>query len=191
MELLGKRKAEMANMTSLSETQLRVEFKIPARGLIGFRGEFLSETRGEGMMSHVFLGYEPYKGEIPGRTRGALIAFEEGETTTYGLYSAQERGTLFVDPGLHVYAGLIVGENNREQDIEVNVCKKKHLTNMRTSAADDALRLEKPREMSLEQSLEFINDDEFVEITPKSVRLRKKFLDRDSRVKYAKSLTGK
>ncbi|WP_088227667.1 translational GTPase TypA [Desulfosporosinus sp. FKB] len=191
MELLGKRKAEMANMTSLSETQLRVEFKIPARGLIGFRSEFLSETRGEGMMSHVFLGYEPFKGEIPGRTRGALIAFEEGETTTYGLYAAQERGNLFVDPGLHVYAGMIVGENNREQDIEVNVCKKKHLTNMRTSAADEALRLERPKEMSLEQSLEFINDDEFVEITPKSVRLRKKFLDHASRVKYAKSLTGK
>lgn len=191
MELLGKRKAEMANMTSLSESQLRIEFKIPARGLIGFRGEFLSETRGEGMMSHVFLGYEPYKGDIPGRTRGALIAFEEGETSTYGLYSAQERGTLFVDPGLHVYAGMIVGENNREQDIEVNVSKKKHLTNMRTSAADDALRLEKPREFSLEQSLEFINDDELVEITPKSVRLRKRFLDHASRVKYAKSLTGK
>ena len=191
MELLGKRKAEMANMTSLSETQLRVEFNIPARGLIGFRGEFLSETRGEGMMSHVFSGYEPYKGEIPGRTRGALIAFEEGETTTYGLYSAQERGTLFVDPGLHVYGGMIVGENNREQDIEVNVAKKKHLTNMRTSAADDALRLERPRDMSLEQSLEFINDDEYVEITPKSIRLRKKYLDRSARVKYAKSLTGK
>jgi GTP-binding protein TypA/BipA len=191
MELLGKRKAEMVNMTNLSETQLRVEFNIPARGLIGFRGEFLSETRGEGMMNHVFLGYEPYKGDIPGRTRGALIAFEEGETTTYGLYSAQERGSLFVEPGLHVYAGMIVGENNREQDIEVNVAKKKHLTNMRTSAADDALRLERPREFSLEQSLEFINDDEFVEITPKSVRLRKKYLDHAGRVKYAKSLTGK
>lgn len=191
MELLGKRKAEMVNMTSLSPTQLRIEFKIPARGLIGFRGDFLSETRGEGMMSHVFLGYEPYKGDIPGRTRGALIAFEEGETNAYGLYSAQERGNLFVDPGLHVYAGMIVGENKREQDIEVNVCKKKQLTNMRTSAADEALRLDKPREFSLEQSLEFINDDELVEITPKSVRLRKKFLDHQSRVRYAKSLTGK
>jgi len=191
MELLGKRKAEMANMTSLSATQLRLEFKIPARGLIGFRGDFLSETRGEGMMSHVFLGYEPYKGDIPGRNRGALIAFEEGETNAYGLYSAQERGNLFVDPGLHVYAGMIVGENKREQDIEVNVCKKKQLTNMRTSSADEALRLDKPREFSLEQSLEFINDDELVEITPKSVRLRKKFLDHSSRVRYAKTLTGK
>ncbi|MDR3601228.1 MAG: translational GTPase TypA [Desulfosporosinus sp.] len=191
MELLGKRKAEMANMSSLSATQLRLEFKIPARGLIGFRGDFLSETRGEGMMSHMFLGYEPYKGDIPGRNRGALIAFEEGETNAYGLYSAQERGNLFVDPGLHVYAGMIVGENKREQDIEVNVCKKKQLTNMRTSSADEALRLDKPREFSLEQSLEFINDDELVEITPKSVRLRKKFLDHSSRVRYSKTLTGK
>lgn len=191
MELLGKRKAEMANMTSLSATQLRLEFRIPARGLIGFRGDFLSETRGDGMMSHVFMGYEPYKGDIPGRNSGALIAFEEGETNAYGLYSAQERGNLFVDPGLHVYAGMIVGENKREQDIEVNVCKKKQLTNMRTSSADEALRLDKPREFSLEQSLEFINDDELVEITPKSVRLRKKFLDHSSRVRYSKTLTGK
>ena len=191
MELLGKRKAEMANMTSLSATQLRLEFRIPARGLIGFSGDFISETRGEGMMSHVFLGYEPYKGDISGRNSGALIAFEEGETNAYGLYSAQERGNLFVDPGLHVYAGMIVGENKREQDIEVNVCKKKQLTNMRTSSADEALRLDKPREFSLEQSLEFINDDELVEITPKSVRLRKKFLDHSSRVRYSKTLTGK
>ena len=191
MELLGKRKAEMANMTSLSATQLRLEFRIPARGLIGFSGDFISETRGEGMMSHVFLGYEPYKGDIPGRNSGALIAFEEGETNAYGLYSAQERGNLFVDPGLHVYAGMIVGENKREQDIEVNVCKKKQLTNMRTSSADEALRLDKPREFSLEQSLEFINDDELVEITPKNVRLRKKFLDHSARVRYSKTLTGK
>lgn len=191
MELLGKRKAEMANMTSLSATQLRLEFRIPARGLIGFSGDFISETRGEGMMSHVFLGYEPYKGDISGRNSGALIAFEEGETNAYGLYSAQERGNLFVDPGLHVYAGMIVGENKREQDIEVNVCKKKQLTNMRTSSADEALRLDKPRGFSLEQSLEFINDDELVEITPKSVRLRKKFLDHSSRVRYSKTLTGK
>lgn len=191
MELLGKRKAEMANMTNLSATQLRLEFRIPARGLIGFRGDFLSETRGEGMMSHMFLGYEPYKGDIPGRNRGALIAFEEGETNAYGLYSAQERGTLFVDPGLHVYGGMVVGENKREQDIEVNVCKKKQLTNMRTSSADEALRLDKPREFSLEQSLEFINDDELVEITPKSVRIRKKFLDHSARVRYSKTLTGK
>ncbi|MGI6120359.1 MAG: translational GTPase TypA [Desulfosporosinus sp.] len=191
MELLGKRKAEMTNMTSLSATQLRLEFKIPARGLIGFRSDFLTETRGEGMMSHVFLGYESYQGDIPRRNNGVLIASEEGETNAYGLYAAQERGVLFVNPGLHVYAGMIVGENKREQDIEVNVCKKKQLTNIRSSSADEALRLDKPRELSLEQSLEFINDDELVEITPKSIRLRKKFLDHNSRVRYLKTLTGK
>jgi GTP-binding protein len=186
MELLGKRKAEMINMVNLSETQIRLQFSIPARGLIGFRGDFLSQTRGEGMMSHVFMGYEPFKGEIPGRNRGALIAFESGETTAYGLFSAQDRGVLFVNPGLHVYKGMIVGEHNREQDLEVNVCKKKQLTNMRTSSADEALRLERPRQLSLEQSLEFINEDELVEITPKNIRLRKRFLDHSERVRYAK-----
>jgi GTP-binding protein len=186
MELLGKRKAEMINMINLSETQIRLEFRIPARGLIGFRGDFLSQTRGEGMMSHVFMGYEPFKGEIPGRNRGALIAFESGETTAYGLYSAQDRGVLFVNPGLHVYKGMIVGEHNREQDLEVNICKKKQLTNMRTSSADEALRLERPRELSLEQALEFINDDELVEITPQNIRLRKRFLEHCQRVRYAK-----
>lgn len=191
MELLGKRKAEMVNMITLSPTQVRVEFLIPARGLIGFRGEFLTETRGEGMMSHVFHGYEPYKGEITGRSRGVLIAFETGETTTYGLYVAQERGVIFVDPGVKIYEGMIVGENSREQDIEVNVAKKKHVTNMRSSNADEALRLDKPREFTLEQALEYIEDDELVEITPKSIRLRKKFLDHASRVRYAKSQAGK
>ncbi len=191
MELLGSRKAEMVNMISLTPTQLRVEFRIPARGLIGFRGEFLTETRGDGMMSHVFHGYEPFKGEITSRGRGVLIAFEDGEATTYGLYSAQERGTIFIDPGTKVYEGMIVGENSREQDIEVNVAKKKHVTNMRSSSADEALRLEKPRSYSLEQALEYIEDDELVEVTPKSIRLRKKYLDRTSRVRYAKSLGGK
>lgn len=191
MELLGQRKAEMLNMTTLSTNQIRAEFKVPARGLIGFRGDFLTETRGEGMMSHIFLGYEPYKGDIPSRNRGVLIAFENGEATTYGLYAAQERGVIFIEPGLKVYEGMIVGENNREQDIEVNVAKKKHVTNMRSSSADEALRLDKPRIHTLEQALEYIADDELVEITPKSIRLRKKFLDRDSRVRYAKSLVGK
>lgn len=190
MELLGKRKAELVNMSNLSPTQVRVEFKVPARGLIGFRSEFLSETRGEGMMSHVFYGYEPYKGEIPGRNRGVLIAFEDGEATTYGLYQAQERGKIFIEPGVKVYEGMIVGENSREQDIEVNVAKKKHVTNMRSSTADEALRLEKPLVFSLEQALEYIDEDELVEITPKSIRLRKKYLDRHSRVRYAKSLAG-
>ncbi|MDD4400608.1 MAG: translational GTPase TypA [Desulfitobacteriaceae bacterium] len=191
MELLGARKAEMVNMTSLTPTQLRVEFLIPARGLIGFRGEFLTETRGEGMMSHVFHDYEPYKGEIFGRGRGVLIAFEDGEATTYGLYSAQERGTIFLEAGVRVYEGMIVGENSREQDIEVNVAKKKHVTNMRASGSDEALRLETPRSFSLEQALEYIEDDELLEVTPKSIRLRKKYLDRTSRVKYLKSLNGR
>ena len=190
IELLGKRKAEMVNMTNLSSTQMRVEFRVPARGLIGFRGEFLTETRGEGMMSHVFHGYEHYKGDIPGRSRGVLIAFETGEATTYGLNAAQERGTTFIEPGTKVYEGMIVGENNREQDIEVNVVKKKHVTNMRASNSEEALRLETAKIFSLEQALEYIDDDELVEVTPKSIRLRKKYLDRNSRVRYAKSLSS-
>lgn len=190
IELLGKRKAEMVNMTNLSSTQMRVEFRVPARGLIGFRGEFLTETRGEGMMSHVFHGYELYKGDIPGRSRGVLIAFETGEATTYGLNAAQERGTTFIEPGTKVYEGMIVGENNREQDIEVNVVKKKHVTNMRSSNSEEALRLETAKIFSLEQALEYIDDDELVEVTPKSIRLRKKYLDRNSRVRYAKSLSS-
>lgn len=187
MELLGQRKAELVNMTNLSQTQIRLEFKIPARGLIGFRGEFLTETRGEGIMSHVFNGYEPYMGGISGRQRGVLIAFEDGETTTYGLNAAQERGTTFIEPGIKVYEGMIVGENNREQDIEVNVAKKKHVTNMRSSNSEEALKLDKPRVFSLEQALEYIEEDELAEITPKSIRLRKRYLDRQARVRYAKS----
>lgn len=186
MELLGQRKAEMVNMTNISPTQIRLEFQIPARGLIGFRGDFLTQTRGEGIMSHVFYGYEPYKGDIPGRTRGVLIAFEDGETTGYGLNIAQERGVTFVEPGTQVYEGMIVGENSRDQDIEVNVAKKKHVTNMRSSNSEEALHLESPRIYSLEQALEYIDDDELVEITPKSIRLRKRYLDRNSRVRYAK-----
>jgi len=188
IELLGKRKAEMINMSHISPTQIRLEFKVPARGLIGFRGDFLTETRGEGIMSHVFYGYEPYKGEIPGRSRGVLIAFETGEATTYGLHSAQERGIIFIEPGIKVYEGMSVGESSREQDIEVNVAKKKHVTNMRSSTAEEALRLEKPKIFTLEQALEYIDDDELVEITPKSIRLRKKFLDKNARVRYAKAM---
>lgn len=190
IELLGKRKAEMVNMTHISQTQMRVEFKVPARGLIGFRGDFLTETRGEGIMSHVFHGYEPYKGEIPGRSRGVLIAFETGEATTYGLHSAQERGVTFIEPGTKIYEGMIVGESNREQDIEVNVARKKHVTNMRASNSEEALRLEKAKVFTLEQALEYIDDDELVEVTPKSVRLRKKYLDKNARVRYAKSLAS-
>lgn len=190
IERLGKSKAEMVNMTNISPTQMRLEFKVPARGLIGFRGDFLTETHGEGIMSHVFHGYEPYKGDIPGRGRGVLIAHENGEATTYGLHSAQERGTLFIDPGTKVYEGMIVGESNREQDIEVNVARKKHVTNMRSSTAEEALRLDKPRIFSLEQALEFIEEDELVEITPKSIRLRKKLLSKHDRARYAKSLSS-
>ena len=187
MELLGKRKGEMVDMTTLSPTQIRLEFRIPARGLIGFRGEFLTETRGEGIMSHVFHGYEPYKGDIPGRNRGVLIAFEDGDATSYGLNVAQERGITFIEPGTRVYEGMIIGENSREQDIEVNIAKKKHVTNMRSSTSEEAIRLEKPKVFTLEQALEYIDDDELVEITPKSIRLRKRYLDHQSRVRFAKS----
>ncbi len=190
MELLGTRKAEMVNMSNISPTQIRVEFNIPARGLIGFRGEFLTETRGEGIMNHIFKGYEPYKGEVAKRSRGVLIAFEDGEATSYGLNQAQERGVTFIEPGTKIYQGMIVGENSRDQDIEVNVAKKKHVTNMRASGSDEALRLEKPREYSLEQALEYIEDDELVEITPKSIRLRKKYLDKNARVRHAKSISA-
>ncbi|NMA68819.1 MAG: translational GTPase TypA [Desulfitobacterium sp.] len=190
IERLGKSKGEMVNMTNISDTQIRLEFKVPARGLIGFRGDFLTETHGEGIMSHVFHGYEPYKGDIPGRGRGVLIAHENGEATTYGLHNAQERGTLFIEPGTKVYEGMIVGESNREQDLEVNVARKKHITNMRSSTAEEALRLEKPRIFTLEQALEFIEEDELVEITPNSIRLRKKLLNKNDRVRYAKSLSS-
>ncbi|MEL1136382.1 translational GTPase TypA [Desulfitobacterium sp. THU1] len=190
IDLLGKRKAEMVNMSHISQTQMRVEFKVPARGLIGFRGDFLTETRGEGIMSHIFNGYEPYKGDIPGRSRGVLIAFETGEATTYGLHSAQERGMTFIEPGTKIYEGMIVGESNREQDIEVNVARKKHVTNMRASNSEEALRLEKAKIFTLEQALEYIDDDELVEVTPKSIRLRKKHLDKNARVRYAKSLSS-
>ncbi|HWJ03703.1 MAG TPA: translational GTPase TypA [Verrucomicrobiae bacterium] len=186
IERLGSRKAEMVNMVTLTGGVTRLEFVIPARGLIGFRGEFLTETRGEGIMAHVFHSYQPYKGEIVGRNRGVLIAFESGESTTYALHSIQDRGVLFIGPALKVYEGMIVGENSREQDMEVNVCKKKHVTNMRSSVAEEALRLEHPRMLSLEEALEYINEDELVEITPQNIRLRKKFLDKNARVRYEK-----
>lgn len=190
MELLGQRKADMVNMTNISTTQIRLEFKVPARGLIGFRGDFLTETKGEGIMSHVFFGYEHYKGDIPGRSRGVLIAFEDGETTGFGLNIAQERGTTFVEPGTRIYAGMIVGENSREQDIEVNVAKKKHVTNMRSSNSEEALRLDSARLYTLEQALEYIEDDELVEVTPKNIRLRKRYLDHTARVRHAKSIAS-
>ncbi len=180
MEGLGLRKAELLNMTELAG-YLRMEFKIPARGLIGFRNQFLTDTKGNGVMNHVFAGYEEYKGEIPGRTRGSLVAFEAGETTSYGIGNAQERGVMFVVPAENVYEGQIVGENSRDNDMDVNPCKKKHVSNMRASGSDEAIRLVPPRTFSLEQALEHINDDELVEVTPKSIRMRKKVLDRVER----------
>ncbi|HOV25751.1 MAG TPA: translational GTPase TypA [Pseudobacteroides sp.] len=188
MEKLGSRKAEMINMHSSNQGYMRLEFKIPARGLIGYRSEFMTDTKGNGIMNHIFHGYEPYKGEIFGRQRGSIVAWEDGEAVTYGLYNAQDRGTLFIDPGVKVYEGMVVGENARADDIVINVCKKKHVTNMRASGSDEALRLTPPRQMSLEQCLEFIADDELVEVTPKSIRIRKRILDTEMRAKYKSKL---
>ena len=186
MESLGTRKAELVNMTELSG-YLRMEFVIPARGLIGFRSEFLTNTKGNGIMHHIFHGYVPFKGDIPGRTRGALVAFELGETTSYGIASVQERGTMFISPNQKVYEGMIIGENARDMDMDVNPCKKKNVTNMRTSASDEAIRLTPPRILSLEQALEYINKDELVEVTPESIRLRKATLDRHVRGRERKN----
>ena len=182
MEKLGTRKAEMVNMTDISG-YTRLEFIIPARGLIGFRSEFLTATKGNGIMYHVFHGYAPWKGEIPGRTRGSLVAFESGTTTGYGIFNLQDRGTMFIKPGEEIYLGQVVGESNRDVDIDVNPCKKKHLTNTRSSASDEALRLTPPQDMGLEKSLEWINDDELVEVTPQSIRIRKAILDKHDRKK--------
>ena len=187
IEKLGTRKAEMTNMIAGAQGYTRLEFKIPARGLIGYRSEFLTDTKGNGIMNHVFSGYEPYKGEMSTRGKGVLIAFETGKTLTYGLYNAQERGTLFIGAGVDVYQGMIVGENPRSEDIEVNVCKAKHLTNTRASGSDDALRLTPPRQFSLEQAIEYIAEDELVEVTPKNIRLRKKILDPTARVRWMRA----
>ena len=183
MEKMGRRKAEMTNM-SASSSQVgfsRLEFKIPARGLIGYRSEFMTDTKGNGIMNHIFDGYEPNKGEVITRSRGTVIAFETGKSTTYGLYNAQERSTLFIGAGTEVYTGMIVGENSRTDDLTVNVCKEKQLTNTRASGSDDALKLVPHKVLSLEQAIEFIEDDELVEVTPESIRLRKKILDPSAR----------
>ena len=185
IEKLGKRKAEMINMEPAEVGHTKIEFKIPARGLIGYRTEFLTDTKGAGTMNSIFDSYEPYKGEVQSRTRGVLVAFEAGTSVTYGLYNAQERGDLFIGPGVEVYEGMIVGLNSRNEDISINVCKEKHLTNTRASGSDDALRLVPPIQMSLEKSIEFIEDDELVEITPKNIRLRKKILDSKTRERLA------
>lgn len=186
MESLGTRKADLQNMTEVSG-YIRMQFTIPARGLIGFRSELLTKTKGNGIMNHVFHGYVPYKGDIPGRTRGSLVAFEQGETTGYGIFTLQDRGIMFISPGQQVYEGMIIGENSREMDIDINPCKEKHVSNMRTSSSDEAIRLVPPKILSLEQALEYINEDELVEVTPGSIRLRKAILDRTIRGRNAKN----
>jgi GTP-binding protein len=184
MEKMGARRGQLTNMENMGNGALRLEFEIPTRGLLGYRSEFMTDTKGEGILNAVFSGYTPYKGEIPTRSRGALVAFESGESNTYGLYNAQDRGTLFIGPGVRVYEGMIVGENSRPGDLDINVCKKKHVTNLRSSTADEALRLTPPKEMTLEKCLEFIEDDELVEVTPENIRMRKAVLSRQDRARY-------
>jgi len=177
IEKLGQRKGELQNMTPITGGYTRLEFSIPARGLIGYRGEFLTDTKGEGIINSIFDEYAPFKGEIQYRKQGSLIAFESGEAVTYGLHQAQERGILFIGAGEKVYSGMVIGQTGKTEDVEINVCKTKHLTNTRSSGSDDALRLSPPRILSLEQALEFIDTDELLEITPESLRIRKKILD--------------
>lgn len=186
IEKLGKRKAEMLNMEPAEEGHTKVEFKIPSRGLIGYRTEFMTDTKGNGTMNHIFDSYEPFKGEVISRVRGTIVAFEAGKSVTYGLYNAQDKGELFIGPGIEVYEGMVVGLNSRSEDLAINVCKEKHLTNTRASGSDDALRLVPPVQMSLEKAIEFIQDDELVEVTPKSIRLRKKILDTKTRERMAR-----
>ena len=177
IEKLGQRKGELRSMGTSNGGYTRLEFSIPARGLIGYRGEFMTDTKGNGIINTAFEGYAPYKGDISYRKQGSLIAFETGESVTYGLYSAQERGTLFIGAGEKVYSGMVIGQNGKTDDIEVNVCKTKHLTNTRSSSADEALRLTTPRVLSLEEALDFIETDELLEVTPDTLRIRKKILD--------------
>ena len=177
IEKLSQRRGELQNMTPITGGYTRIEFLIPARGLIGYRGEFMTDTKGNGIINTIFEGYAPYKGDIAYRKQGSLIAFESGESVTYGLFSAQDRGTLFIGPGERVYAGMVIGSSSRAEDIELNVCKKKHLTNTRSSSADEALTLVPPKVLSLEQALDFIDTDELLEVTPESLRIRKRILD--------------
>ncbi len=187
IEKLSERKGQMLNMNTGSNGFTRLEFNIPSRSLIGYRSQLLTDTRGNGIMNHVLTGYEEYKGDIPTRSRGSLIAFEDGEAVSYGLYNSQERGSLFIGPGVNVYEGMVVGETNRGEDIVVNVCKKKHVTNTRAAGSDDALRLITPISMSLENCIEFLADDELLEITPNNLRIRKKILDKSLRAKSKKN----
>ena len=185
IEKLGSRRGDLVEMNPVG-SRMKLEFLIPARGLFGYRNEFLTDTKGEGIMSSVFDSYAPVKGDIARRSSGSLVAFETGESVTYGLFNAQERGTLFIGPGVPVYAGMVVGETPKSEDISVNVCKKKQLTNMRASGSDEALRLTPPRQLSLEQCLEFLADDELLEVTPENLRLRKRILDHSERMKALK-----
>jgi GTP-binding protein len=184
IEKLSQRKGTLLNMHPQG-SRTRIEFLIPVRGLFGYRNEFLTDTKGEGIMNTQFEGYEAYKGDIQRRSYGSLIAFETGTAVTYGLFNAQERGTLFIDAGVEVYEGMIVGQNPKGDDMAVNVCKKKHITNTRASGSDDALRLIPPRRMSLEQCIEFLSEDELLEVTPKTLRLRKRILSNTQRMKNA------
>ena len=186
IQKLGLRKGEMTNMEPAEPGHTKIEFNIPARGLIGYRTEFMTDTRGEGTMASVFSEYAPFKGDITSRTRGTIVAFEAGTSITYGLYNAQLRGELLIGPGVEVYEGMVVGINSRNEDLTINVCKEKHLTNTRSSGADDALRLVPPKKMSLEESIEFIAEDELVEVTPENIRIRKKILDTKTREREAK-----
>ena len=189
IEKMGSRKGDLLEMTPVG-TRMKIEFLVPARGLFGYRNEFLTDTRGEGIMASVFDSYAPYKGDLSRRSSGSLIAFETGESVTYGLWAAQERGALFIGPGVPVYGGMVVGETPKSEDITVNVCRKKHLTNMRASGSDEALRLVPPRNLSLEQCLEFLADDELLEVTPESLRLRKRLLDHAARMREASKKKG-
>ena len=186
IQKLSLRKGELQGMSIAGGGYTRLEFSIPSRGLIGYRGEFLTDTKGNGIMNATYDGYGPYKGDIQYRKQGSLIAFESGEAVAYGLFNAQDRGTLFISPGEKVYAGMVIGQSGKPEDIELNVCKMKHLTNTRASGSDDALKLSPPRILSLEQALEFIDTDELLEITPESLRIRKKILDPTLRKRAAR-----
>ena len=188
IEKLSQRKGELLGMTPINGGYTRLQFSIPSRGLIGYRGEFMTDTKGNGIINTSFEGYEEYKGDISYRKTGSLIAYEDGEAVTYGLFNAQDRGTLFIGPGEKVYAGMIIGENPRTEDIEVNVCKTKHLTNTRASGSDDALRLIPISKLSLEGCLEFLAQDELLEVTPENLRIRKQILNHDQRMKAKSKL---
>ena len=188
INMLNQRKGELQGMAPTGNGTTRLEFSIPSRGLIGFRGDFMTATKGNGIINTMFDGYQPYKGDMNYRSQGSLIAFESGESITYGLFNAQERGTLFIGPGEQVYGGMVVGQCGKAEDIEVNVCKKKQLTNTRASGSDDALKLTPPKILSLEQALDFIDTDELLEITPKSIRIRKKILDPTLRMRAKRAM---